>query len=80
MARSIRYGTLQRLVRAYHLMCAREDLRRNGLVVPAGHLAVPALPAGELRPRSGCASTWPASTPEPYRTGRRSSQCGSTSS
>ncbi len=36
MARSIRYGALQRLARAYHLMCAREDLRRNGLVVPAG--------------------------------------------
>jgi hypothetical protein len=25
-----------RLVRAYHLICAREDLRRSGLVVPAG--------------------------------------------
>jgi hypothetical protein len=25
-----------RLSRAYHLLCAREDLRRRGLVVPAG--------------------------------------------
>jgi hypothetical protein len=25
-----------RLLRAYHLRCAREDLRRWGLVVPAG--------------------------------------------
>jgi hypothetical protein len=26
----------RRLARAYHLHCAREDVRRHGLVVPAG--------------------------------------------
>jgi ribosomal protein L37AE/L43A len=25
-----------RIGRAYHLLCAREDVRRRGLVVPAG--------------------------------------------
>src|SRR3954452_13153672 len=29
----IRYGTLRRLVRAYHQLCARDDLRRHGLSV-----------------------------------------------
>lgn len=27
---------VQRISRAYHLWCARDDVRRQGLVVPAG--------------------------------------------
>ena len=27
---------LRRISRAYHLWCARDDLRRQGIVVPAG--------------------------------------------
>jgi hypothetical protein len=27
---------MQRVTRAYHLWCARDDVRRQGVVVPAG--------------------------------------------
>ena len=79
MARTIRYGTLRRLVRAYHQMCARDDVRRHGLVVPAGvwlchHCPQVSLDITRLRQHvAGVHSL-------AYRTGRRSSQCGSTSS